>query len=148
MGIGISDYAILKLRDDPLVSLLIALYGYGAARILVTGVLPQMQMVGAVWLIFIAALVSTIIVAAYRRKAALLWAVLLEGSGLGGVVVGLGLGSYLAFEKPSWLTTSAALLCCGYTAVGILMLTAALRIKEASDAGVPPNKSLERTRER
>jgi len=147
MGIGTSSYAILKLRDDPLVSLLIALYGYGTARILMTGVFPSMRMAGAVWLVFIAALVSTIVVAAYRRKAALLWVVFLEGSGLAGVIVGFGLGAYMALQRPSWLTTSAALLCCGYTAVGILMLTAALRIKEASDGGVPPNKSLERTRE-
>ena len=147
MGIGTSSYAILRLRDDPLVSLLTALCAYGAARILVTGVLPSMQMVGAVWLIFSAALVATLVVAGYRRKAALLWVVFLEGSGLAGVIVGFGLGAYMAFERPSWLATSAALLCCGYTAVGILMLTAALRIKEASDAGVPPNKSLERTRE-
>ena len=146
MGIGTSSYAILRLRDDPLVSLLTALCAYGAARILVTGVLPSMQMVGAVWLIFSAALVATLVVAGYRRKAALLWAVLLEGGGLGGVVVGLAVGGYMAFETPSWLTTSAAILCCGYTAVGLLMLKAVLRIKEASDAAVPPNKSLERTR--
>jgi uncharacterized membrane protein YfcA len=147
MGIATSSLAVLRLEEDPLVSLLVALGGYGVSQVLLFGVFPPMRLVGAVWLILAVTLVSTTVVAAYRRKAALFWVVVLEGSGLAGVVVGFGFGMYMAFEMPSWLTTLAMLLCFAYTIVGIFMVTAAIRIKKSTDAVLPPNQSLERTRE-
>jgi hypothetical protein len=147
MEIATSSLSVLRLEEDPLVSLQIAFCGYGVGSVLIVGVLPPMHIARAVWLILLGTLVSATAVAVFRRKAALLWVVLLEGSGLGGVVVGFGLALYIAFEMPSRLTTFAVLLRFGYTIVGILMVKAAIRFKNANDAVVPPNNSLERTRE-
>jgi hypothetical protein len=133
-----------RIHDDPLVSLVVALLAYALGRMMVA-VLPPVSPF-KLWLwISLGVLGVAVALAAYRRQPGLLSGILLNAGGLAGVVVGLGRALQMAVEQPSSLFTLPALSCYLAAGVGALALyTASIR---RGDAVVPPNKSLERTRE-
>jgi hypothetical protein len=133
-----------RIHEDPLVSLVVALLAYALGRLMVA-VLPPVSAF-QLWLwISVGVLGVGVALAAHRRQLGLLSGILLNACGLAGVVVGIGRAFQMALEQPSSLFTPPALFCYVVAGVGALALyTASIR---RGHAVVPPNKSLERTRE-
>jgi len=133
-----------RIYDDPLVSLVVVLLAFALGRVMVA-VLPPVSPL-KLWLwISLGVLVVAVALAAHRRQPGLLSRILLNAGGLAGVAVGLGRALQMAVDQPSSLLTLPALFCYLFAGVGALALyTASIR---RGDAVVPPNTSLERTRE-
>ena len=133
-----------RIHNDPLASLVVALLAYALGRMLLALLPPVSPFMLWLW-ISLGLLVVAVALAAQRRQLGLLSGILLNAGGLAGVVVGLGRALLVAVEQASSLFTLPALFCYLVAGVGALALyTASIR---RGDAVVPPNTSLERTRE-
>jgi hypothetical protein len=133
-----------RILDDPLVSLVVTLLAYSLGRVIAAALPPVSPL--KLWLWIASGLLGVAVaLALYRRQPGLLGGILLNAGGIAGVVVGIGRALQMAVEQPSSLVTLPAIPCYSVAAVGVLALyTASSR---RTDAVVPPNTSLERTRE-